>query len=172
MDLDDTTLFDEESHQKYQGRSRSTSIVPSTSSYLFLDIGSPALANLCRSLDLVTSWNSSATILHHHAKRVFSRDCNWRLVHIASLRPQSPPPNQYSTPLTSLDTLKNVIPGGLQPDLDDIWTRKLPQKRLNADATRQGTIHCEAMLTALAHNPSLPSIRNAGIEEVCPRYLY
>ena len=134
---------------------------------LLLDIKLPALANLCRSVYLVTSWMSSAKILHHHAKRIFSPECNWKLVHIASLRPQSPLPGQNHFPHTSLDTLKDTITGGLKPDSDDAWMGMLPQDRLNEDATKQGTIHSEAMLMALAHNPSLPSIRNVGIEEAC-----
>ena len=132
-----------------------------------LDIFSPALRFLCYSLDLVASWISSVTTLHHRAKRVFSRGCDWRLVHIASLRSQPLLPDQRLTPLTSLDVLKNTIDSS-QSDLDNDWIRQLPQKQLNAEVTQQDTVHSEAMLMALTHNPSLPSIRNAGAEEVCP----
>ena len=132
-----------------------------------LDIFSPALRFLCCSLDLVTSWISSVTTLHHRAKRVFSQGYDWRLVHIASFQSQPSPPDQRLTPLTSLDVLKNTIDSS-QSDLDNDWIRQLPQKQLNAEVTQQHTVHSEAMLMALTHNPSLQSIRNAGAEEVCP----
>lgn len=70
-----------------------------------------------------------------------------------------------------MNTLKNLIPGGLQPNLDDLWIKLLPQKQLNADTTEQGMIHCEAMLLALAHNPSLPSTKTRELKKSVPLFI-
>ena len=122
---------------------------------MFLDIEPSAFANLCHSIDLVTSWISSARILHHHAKRVFLSDCNWNLVHMSPLRPQPLPANCLDHPPTSWEMLERLLPDGKQPDLDKVWMAELPRDRLNAKVTKPAPVHCEAMLMALAFEPSV-----------------
>lgn len=127
----------------------------------------PSIATLCHSFGAVLSWIHSAQALHHHAKDILSPDCNWKILHIAPLRPQPVPPNSKPIgPLTCRDLLTTSILHGITPQ-DEVWLKALPeydQSASNFDS--KGQVHCEATLMALTANPSTSYTKNAGIEKV------
>ena len=93
-------------------------------------------------------------------KRLSVSQLAWKLIHITPMNPH----NLLASDTTCGDVLRSYISGGVSVE-DDDWLAPLSQK-LDVPYANDIQIHAEAVLMALASNPSGESAKATGLEEV------